>query len=203
MTDLAFLAVMWSIWCIVHSLLITPVVTRGLQRRIGSAYRYYRLAYNVVALVSLAAVVWFQMTLPSTVLLPHALVHLPGMLVWLLPLGGAAFFFWSGARAYDLRVFLGLAQLHSHPSSSQGTLQLHGILRHVRHPWYTATILLLVAWFDGTDVSLVMRGVLIVYTIVGAQLEERKLVAEFPDTYPRYQRTVPMLVPRLHPARDI
>lgn len=203
MSDLALLAALWIAWCTVHSLLITPSVVRVMRRIFGSAYRYYRLAYNVVALVSLAGVVWFAGTLARTVLLPHALVHLPGMLVWVLPLGGAAFFFWSGARAYDLRMFLGLAQLHSRPSSSAGTLLLHGILRHVRHPWYTGTILLLLAWFDGTDVSLLMRVVLIVYTIIGAVLEERKLVAEFPDTYPRYQRTVPMLVPRLRPARDL
>lgn len=203
MSDLALLAALWIAWCTVHSLLITPSIVRVMRRSFGSAYRYYRLTYNVVALVSLAGVLWYQYGLPRTVLLPHALVHLPGMLVWVLPLGGAAFFFWSGARAYDLRVFLGLAQLRSHPSSSPGTLQLHGILRYVRHPWYTGTILLLLAWFDGTDVSLVMRGVLIVYTIVGAQLEERKLVAEFPDTYIRYQRAVPMLVPRLRAARDV
>lgn len=203
MTDLALLAVLWIIWCILHSLLIAPPVVRLMRRTFGSAYRYYRLAYNGVALVSLAGVVWFQFSLPRTVLLPHALLQLPWALVWVLPLGGAAFFFWSGARAYDLRVFLGLAQLRSHPSSSPGTLQLHGVLRHVRHPWYTATILLMLAWFDGTDVSLLMRVVLIVYTIIGAVLEERKLVAEFPDTYPRYRRAVPMLVPRLRPAREI
>jgi methanethiol S-methyltransferase len=202
-SDLALLAALWMLWCVVHSLLIAPAVTHGLQRRIGSAYRYYRLAYNVVALVSLAAVVWFQMTLPRTVLLPETLLHMPWTLVWLLPLGGAAFFFWSGARAYDLRVFLGFAQLRSLPSSSPGTLQLHGILRRVRHPWYTATILLLLAWFDGTEVTLVTRVVLIVYTIIGAVLEERKLVTEYPETYRRYQRAVPMLVPRLRAAREI
>lgn len=203
MTDLALLAVLWIAWCVVHSLLITPAVTRRMQRMFGSAFRYYRLAYNIVALVTLVAVGWFQLTIPRTVLLPQSLVHMPGVLVWMLPLAGAVFFFWRGARAYDMRIFLGLAQLRSHPSSSQGTLQLDGILRHVRHPWYTATILLLLAWFDGTDVSLVTRVVLVVYTVVGALLEERKLVAEYPETYPRYQQAVPMLIPRLRPVREL
>ncbi len=154
-------------------------------------------------LLTLVAVLMFQAGISRTVLLPAEWFAPPLSLVWWLPLGGAAMLFVLGARAFDLWVFLGLSQLRARKDASPGTLVLRGVLRHVRHPWYSATILLMCAWIDGTDVSLVMRLVLVAYTIVGTLLEERKLVSEFPDAYPRYQREVPMLLPRLRPVRDI
>ena len=39
------------------------------------------------------------------------------------------------------------------------------------------------------------------WIVVGAKLEERDLVADFGDTYRRYQRAVPMLVPSLRTLR--
>ena len=43
--------------------------------------------------------------------------------------------------------------------------------------------------------DIVANSVLTIYIIIGTVLEERKLVLEFGDTYIRYQREVPMLIP--------
>jgi protein-S-isoprenylcysteine O-methyltransferase Ste14 len=39
--------------------------------------------------------------------------------------------------------------------------------------------------------------VLTLYTIWGARLEEKKLAAQFGETYVAYKKRVPMLLPRL------
>ena len=45
------------------------------------------------------------------------------------------------------------------------------------------------------DVNLVVRSVLFLYLLIGAVLEERKLVGVYRENYRRYQREVPMLLP--------
>ena len=43
--------------------------------------------------------------------------------------------------------------------------------------------------------DIVVNMVLTAYIIVGTILEEKKLVLEFGDTYIKYQKEVPMLIP--------
>jgi protein-S-isoprenylcysteine O-methyltransferase Ste14 len=43
--------------------------------------------------------------------------------------------------------------------------------------------------------DIVVNAVLTAYVIIGTMLEERKLVLEFGDSYVRYQKEVPMLIP--------
>ena len=69
-----------------------------------------------------------------------------------------------------------------------------GVLNIVRHPWYVATILLI--WARNLDISTILvNAILTLYLIVGAHLEERKLLLEFGDRYRSYQRSVSMLIP--------
>jgi protein-S-isoprenylcysteine O-methyltransferase Ste14 len=103
----------------------------------------------------------------------------------------------AGGRHYSLGQFLGISQLRG-PSSaglaSGGGIDSSGVLGLVRHPWYTAVVLLL--WARDLDMAaLVGNGVLTVYIVVGTLLEERKLVHEFGDAYRSYQGRVSMFVP--------
>jgi protein-S-isoprenylcysteine O-methyltransferase Ste14 len=70
-----------------------------------------------------------------------------------------------------------------------------GILGYVRHPWYSGAILLVCAFGDVTDVSLVSKTVLTVYIIFGAFLEEQKLIHEIGEPYRLYRTKVPMFIP--------
>ena len=70
-----------------------------------------------------------------------------------------------------------------------------GILRIVRHPWYSGGIAFVWAAGPVTTVSLAVKIVLSVYLLVGAVLEERKLVAQWGASYQEYQQRVPMLIP--------
>jgi methanethiol S-methyltransferase len=189
-----FLALAWTAYCVLHSAMISETATGFLERRLGASFRFYRLFFNAVALVLLVPVVWYSHTLGGEPVVRwegtwraarYALV-----LVGVLLLVG-------GLRHYSLRRFLGISQLRK-PSpgglATGGGIDSTGILGLVRHPWYTAVLLLL--WARDLDLArLVANGVLTVYVVVGTLLEERKLVHEFGDAYRAYQERVSMFVP--------
>jgi protein-S-isoprenylcysteine O-methyltransferase Ste14 len=74
-----------------------------------------------------------------------------------------------------------------------------GPYRWTRHPIYTG----LLAAFAGTAIALgEWRGLIALALVVAAFLrksavEERFMMTQFPDTYPRYRAEVPALVPHL------
>jgi len=120
-------------------------------------------------------------------------------------LGGAGIIMYLGARQYDQPFFFGIRQIRDHLSTHDAEyagFEVRGILARVRHPYYTAGILFLLAYGDVTASNLILKAVGIAYFIVGAFLEEKKLVAEFGEQYREYQRRVPMFIPRLRGDRD-
>jgi protein-S-isoprenylcysteine O-methyltransferase Ste14 len=82
-------------------------------------------------------------------------------------------------------------------------LQITGIHKYVRHPLYLGTFifiwgLLLVI----PHLSLLISNTIItIYTLVGIELEERKLEAEFGEGYKEYRTKVPKLIPFAKPQR--
>ena len=63
-----------------------------------------------------------------------------------------------------------------------------------RHPWYLAGLFVL--WAGDIDsVSLVVNVIFSAYLVLGAMLEEKKLVREFGQDYADYQSRVSMLFP--------
>jgi protein-S-isoprenylcysteine O-methyltransferase Ste14 len=187
----------WVAWCTLHSLLIAPPVRGWLRRRLGRRDRGFRLGYNAVAALTL---------LPLLVAGHH--LHGPEVWRWGGPWVGvrlllAVLVVWllrAGARQYDLRRFLGLAQLrdgrHQTTLSAGGGLDPSGVLGVTRHPWYLAGLLFV--WIDAAVIDvpgLIINAILTVYLVLGTMLEERKLVGEFGDDYRRYQQQVSMLVP--------
>ncbi|MBK9471385.1 MAG: hypothetical protein IPO18_03755 [bacterium] len=116
-----------------------------------------------------------------------------------LGLAEAAFLFWAGARAYDNRHFLGLAQMRDYAAGRQPAeppFRAGGILGVIRHPWYSGTLLLLVFMLPWTDVNLAWRGVFLLYTLLGCELEERKLLRDIGAPYAEYRRQVGRYWPR-------
>jgi protein-S-isoprenylcysteine O-methyltransferase Ste14 len=71
-----------------------------------------------------------------------------------------------------------------------------GPYSRVRHPIYSGIILAMI----GTTIAvglfwLVAVVALVVYFVFSAFMEERFMVARFPDSYPRYKRSTKMFIP--------
>lgn len=100
-------------------------------------------------------------------------------------------------RGYDLREFLGISAPASLATPNE--FRTGGLLRYVRHPLYTGTILAVWGLFlrEATLEALIMGVCVTVYIRIGIVYEERKLVRDFGDTYVEYRRRVAMLFPKL------
>jgi len=189
------LALLWLLWCSLHSLLITRRVGRWINSRGGAWAAGYRMGYVLFSLLSLIPLLWYQAGLEQRILFRW---QGAGRLVQGTLLAYALFMFLGGKQVYDLDWFLGLSQWRAFRRGERSTgrpFRCHGVLQLVRHPWYSGGLALLWALNPLTDASLVSRIILTAYLIVGTRLEERKLLEELGDVYARYQRRVPMLIP--------
>jgi protein-S-isoprenylcysteine O-methyltransferase Ste14 len=195
MTRYLVLISLWGVWCFLHSFLITPAVTGFVQKRFEKAYRYYRIFYNSIALVSLIPVLIYSFSIKGMPVFrwegPFRIVQ--GLLIVL-----ALLLFIGGARSYNLARFFGFRQARENSACSILTydcrLDSGGILGMVRHPWYAGGIL--IVWTRNLDMAAILTNLIINgYFLIGTFLEEKKLISEFGEKYVDYQQHVSMLFP--------
>lgn len=189
------LALLWTTWCIVHSAMITMTVTNYLKSRLGSHFRFYRLFYNGLAMVTLIPVAVYSYSVQSEpVFRWGGYLRIFQVLLFLI----AVLLFLAGIKHYDALQFLGIRQLKERTNqdglTKSGGLNATGVLGMIRHPWYVGAIAFI--WARQLDVSaIIVNMILTAHLIIGTYLEERKLLVEFGDAYRRYQKDVPMFVP--------
>jgi protein-S-isoprenylcysteine O-methyltransferase Ste14 len=193
--DNLFVALLWILWCTLHSALITRTVTDYMKRKLGYQYRFYRLFFNIISLVTLIPLVYY-----SAFHRGPLVFRWEGSLVIVkyLLLAMSIYLFVAGARHYSMSQFIGIHQIKTgqtdHSLSEYDTFDTSSILSVVRHPWYTGGILII--WSSDIYLSSLLDNIVVsAYFVVGAFLEERKLLLDFGDKYREYQKNVSMLVP--------
>jgi len=189
------MALLWLSWCVLHSALISLTVTAYLKRNLRDGFRYYRLVYNALALITLIPVALYAHSLQTQPLFSW---QGPWRVGQGLLLAASLFLFMAGARHYDLLTFLGARQLKQRDSclglTETRALDTRGILGAVRHPWYTGGMM--VIWARDLDLSAILTNLILTgYFIVGTLLEERKLSIEFPAIYKDYRQKVSIFFP--------
>ena len=182
-------------WCVLHSAMISVSVTEYLKKRLGPGFRFYRLFFNLISIMTLMPIALFAHSIKTQVIFDWNGYMRIGQ-VFLL--GAAVLLFVFGGRKYDVRQMLGIKQIKEGTSNKAltdtGELDTSGIQGITRHPWYLAAILFI--WGRQLDVSAIILNVIFTcYLIVGTYLEEKKLVAEFGEKYLAYQKRVSMLIP--------
>ena len=193
--DTILLVILWTAWCALHSALISVSVTESLRRRFPTGFRYYRIFFNLFSVATLLPVAAYTHTLSSE---PIIAWQGPWRIVPVLLGIAALIFLVAGALRYDLRQFVGLRQLKGENTcsvlSDDCSLDTGGVLSVVRHPWYSAGIL--IVWARPLDPAAILTNLVICgYFVVGAILEERKLKRLFGSQYADYQQRVSMLLP--------
>ena len=189
---LIFLAV--GVYGVVHSFLASIWFKERMHERFGPQVdRWYRLAYNVFATLSLLPVLALPVMLPDvplyTISAPWIYFSIAGQLVAVLMLV-------AGLLQTGVWSFMGLRQLLGE-GQEPGKMVVSGLYRYVRHPLYTAGLLFI--WLTPV-MSANLMGLNLgftAYLILGALVEERKLRRQFGQAYARYQAETPMLIPRL------
>ena len=182
-----------ALWGFVHSLLASIRFRNFLRSTFGDRFmKFYRLLYNIIAVVSIMPVLYLMITLPDQTLyqVPYPWNRLmrAGQLISLLFLFGAVL--QTGVLS-----FVGLRQLIE--DEKKGNLVVTGLYRFVRHPLYTFSLGILWLSPSMTVNSFIVYAALTIYILVGIIFEEQKLLREFGQEYATYRSITPMLLPRL------
>ncbi|MDD5296479.1 MAG: hypothetical protein PHU46_06155 [Rhodocyclaceae bacterium] len=193
MFEPAVLLPAWLAYFALHSLLASLMVKHWIAGRWPSLMPAYRLAFNAVAILGLLPILYLLYAHPGRLVWAWS-----GPWAWLA--NGAAlaavlgFFLTLGH--YDGQEFLGLRQWRSgaRTVADQERFHLSSFHRYVRHPWYFLSLLIL--WTRDMNEAMLASALLTTaYFVVGARLEEQKLIAYHGERYRRYMQKVAGLFP--------
>lgn len=186
------LSLFWLFFCVLHSVLADIKIKFILHKTFLFRLIPYRITYNVWAFVSLAAVLIYQFSFDSPALFQrNLLVIITGALI----AAAGLFIMIICIKKYFL-------QLSGLQDSYNDNLQVTGIHTKIRHPLYSGTFLFIIGlWIlMPTWSNLLSVSIIIVYTLIGIILEEKKLVLHFGDQYIQYKKNVPALIPKIFTA---
>lgn len=178
-----FLVIGWVAYFVLHSVLASAAV----KKRYG--FRGYRIVYTIFSAVGLLAMLFYNGSIAAA---PFFVSQGPPRYISLMLTTFGVMLIQSSFRQYSFREFIGLTQ-----ESAQFSKE--GVLKHIRHPIYAGTILVIVGFFlfIPTLPTLVSCLCMLLYIPIGIMLEEKKLIAMYGNDYLEYISKVPALFPRL------
>jgi len=190
----------WLTYFTLHSLLATPRFKSRAKRLLGNYYRYYRLAYNIFAIVTIIPVLLYNVIISTDPMISSGQMRDLLQLFGLVLASYGVIIIRLSFKQFSKRQFFGFPvseENHIEP------LRTDGVLQYVRHPLYSGTILIAVGlWcFSPTVANLITASVWIAYILIGILLEEKKLTKLYGGAYQEYRERVPMLIPRLRSLR--
>lgn len=187
-------------YALLHSLLASQPCKAWAQRRWGAASQHwYRLIYNIVAVVTLLPLLPLLLFLPDRVL-----YAVPAPWSWLMLAGqvSGAYMLLAALRQTNLAWFLGTAQVQASAADAaaeaeQDPLVTSGYYAYVRHPLYTAGLLMM--WLSPVMTLnwLTVYAIFSLYMYIASFHEEQRLVQQFGAAYREYQQQVGRFFPRL------
>jgi len=183
----------WLVYFALHSALASLSVKRWLAAWRPNLLPAYRIAFNLLASLGLAPILWLLYGRPGPML--WAWTGAWATLADGLALGALGGFFYS-LRDYDLSEFLGMRQWLNRTRSVQDQEHFHlSVLhRYVRHPWYFFSLVII--WTRDMNAAMLVSVLLMTaYFFIGSKLEERKLIVYHGERYRRYMQKVAGLVP--------
>jgi protein-S-isoprenylcysteine O-methyltransferase Ste14 len=181
------LALAWAIYFFVHSFLATNAVKNWALHAFPKGFKYYRIAYNAIALSSIFPLVSWSISAENNQLVDNLYLGMLGGVIFVNGLMLLILAF----RTFDGMEFLGFK------TEGEPKLVQTGLYGYVRHPLYFATIVVILGLFllIPTQKMLLTLGIAYTYILIGYRLEERKLVAIFGAEYHAYQSRIKALIP--------
>lgn len=174
-----------------HSLLATDYIKDKARMLSGKGFRFYRLMYTFLSFFTFtpAFLVWLKYS-ASTPLV----YSLPGQLYPLIIIirSVALVIFAYAIFQTGIFEFMGIRR-----EKTKKILITGGAYGIVRHPLYTAGIILLFTRMDMSWLDLTAALLVSVYLVIGAFIEEKRMLLVFGEEYRKYQQRVPMFIPWL------
>ncbi len=180
-------------WACLHSWLAAFQTKRLFNALLGEGLdRFYRLLYNLVAVLTLLPILAMVALFPARLLW---VIPMPWLVLTLLIQVFAVTALLYSVSMIEVKVFLGWRQLSQPDAETSGKLVTSGLYRIVRHPLYMFSMIFLwlIPWM--TDLLFAFVAASSLYFLIGTIPEERKMVTIFGKDYQEYQARVPRIFP--------
>jgi protein-S-isoprenylcysteine O-methyltransferase Ste14 len=188
-----------GVFAVQHSVMARPAFKRWWTRIVPKSCE--RSTYVLISSLLLILIFWQWRPIATTIWhaegWPAAILTAISWIGWLIGLASTHMI--DHFELFGLRqVFDALRGAATRVSAFKTPL----LYKLVRHPLMLGLLLAFWATPHMTAGHLLFALTFTAYILVGVQLEERDLVAEFGDSYERYRQRVPMLLPRLPGGRS-
>jgi len=191
MEPVILLAIYISFFGTVHSFM----ATRWFKNRV---YKFvdpqrYRLTYSIVSVLLFIPIlsVWGASRNSSPIIFavssPYSLIS------YLIMISATALFFLTTLQI-DILEFLGLNDFFG-KKEEDSKLITNGFYRLCRHPMYFFAIIAIWAFPILKQIDMIGNGFITLYFIIGAWLEEQKMMEDFGSEYQEYRQNVSMFIP--------
>jgi protein-S-isoprenylcysteine O-methyltransferase Ste14 len=180
--------------------LASPGFKESFKKNFGNLIAFYRLGYNLFAIVSLYLI--YELS-PK----PHVIIYdlnNPFDILILIPQFLALIGLLWSFKYVCVKEFLGINQVkryiqknYSSDLDEDLTLTIGGPYKYSRHPIYFFSIMFLLFRPTMDLFYLTFFLLIVAYFYIGAYYEERKLVRSFGEIYTRYQESVPQIFPSI------
>lgn len=195
MSGLVYICISAIVWGVLHSITASSWFKHYIKILVGPVafYRFYRFSYNLFSAASIFPILLMLISFPGKILFT---IPMPWVYLTTIIQGVSFFVLFAGVMQTGAFEFAGLSQLsdlyHDEPAKE---LVVNGLYAYVRHPLYSAGLVIL--WFKSemTLNTLVLWMIFTLYIFIGAYFEEKKLVREYGSGYINYAKKVPMFIP--------
>ncbi len=193
MNEITAFVLYFLAFALIHSVLATDHAKERAEKILKSNFRFYRIIYNTISFLTAAPafyVWWISSSLSSS---SNSFIYI--LPEWISPFLTLLQLLAIGLFGYalfqnDLLEFAGLRK-----KKNDSKPITDGVYRIVRHPQYTALIILMFSQNRMTVLDLTAAVLVSFYCIIGAFIEEKRLVSSYGDRYRKYQQEVSMFVP--------
>jgi len=188
MNELLTFTLFFLFFAVFHSILAMEHAKNKAKKLMGKGYRYYRMIYSVISfpLIIPAYLVWttYSKSSPLIYTIPDELYPLV-ILVRLSALG----LFGYAALQTDLLEFIGIKR------ENKKSLITRGPYAIIRHPLYLSGILVLITNMNMTQIDLLAVLLISGYCVIGAFIEEKRLLSVYGNEFMKYKEQVSMFIP--------
>jgi len=197
--DVIVLVLLFALYGFIHSVVASEKVKVFFRKTFGKLIAFYRLLFNVFALVGLY-LIWDLAPQPSLQIykLPSPYDYLV-LIPQLISLAGIMWCF----KFICFKEFIGLNQINRYLKNEYSdneldenyTLRIEGPYKYSRHPIYFFSIIFLMFRAEMSLFYLTMFISFTAYFYIGSYYEEKKMVRLFGDDYKDYQKKVSRIFP--------
>lgn len=174
-------------FAIAHSLLATDRIKNIARAHLGKFFRFYRILFVFISILTFtpAFLVWIKYSTSTPLVYSIPQWFYPAIIV--IRLGALGMLAYAAFQT-DILDFIGAR----HGKNALITGGAYGI---VRHPLYSSGIILILSKMEMSLLDIMAVLLVSCYLVIGAFIEERRLISVFGDEYREYRERVSMFIP--------